>query len=113
MRKTIVGMVILGFLITGCSSSEKDTRTLNDFFKAFEAKGSLNSGEAQYQHVNAIDGIVFNLDGNIVSIYEFKSEKDLKAAKDTKEEMKDWPSSGVFLLETDLDKAVDIFNSVK
>jgi len=118
--KRLIGLGVLLAIVlvfSGCSTSEqpKNSLTLDTFIKAYTDAGvKVDPNEKQmYQMAGAEDGVIFYMDNMPVKIYKYKSEKDLKDAVKKDEMLKDWPSNGNFLLETNSEKAKEIFGKVK
>ncbi|KYG88988.1 hypothetical protein A0U40_13245 [[Bacillus] sp. KCTC 13219] len=113
MKKIILLFLTVLFL-TACGGNESSL-TMNDFKEAFEKEGIPVDLEEKpmYQMINAKDGVIFHNDVKVVKIYQFHSSEDIKEAKKTYDFMEDWPENGLFVLETNDEKSVEIFNSVK
>jgi methionyl-tRNA formyltransferase len=88
---------------------------LDSFIKAYTDAGvTVDRKEKQmYQMVQAVDGVIFYMENQPVKIYEYKTEKDLENAVKKDERLKSWLSNGRFLLETNHEKAKEIFKNVK
>jgi len=112
MKKILLVCVLL-LVAVGCSSG--DTRSLDTFIKAYQDAGVEVDPEEKpiFTMVGAINGVIFYQDGSKVAIYEYESEKELEKAKASNNLIKTWKSNGKFLLETDNEKAAEIFDSVK
>lgn len=111
-------LVITIFLVfTGCSSSgeKASDHSLSDFISAFTEKGvEVDPNEKPMsQAIGAVDGVIFYWDQKPVKIYEYESEKALKDARSKYQPIKDFPSSGRFVIETKHDAAIEVFNSIK
>lgn len=122
-------LVCLLLVFSGCSSSnEADDLTMDKFIEAFNNSGEeISSGatsdakdvvdkeeKPQYKMIGAVDGVIFYLGTSPVKIYEYKSSKDIKIAKDKFSPlMDDFPIKGRYVLESSNEKAREIFNSVK
>ncbi|WP_438491018.1 hypothetical protein [Paenibacillus sp. IHBB 3054] len=131
MKKFWSGLFIvcLVLVFAGCSSSkEEDNLTMDKFIEAFNNSGEdISSGTSSddkkivdeenkpiVEMIEANDGVIFYLEGNPVKIYEYESIDKLKKAK----KKYSLPAEGDiirerFLLETNSEKAKEIFNSVK
>jgi len=66
-----------------------------------------------YQMVGASDGVMFEIEGSVVKIYEFKSEEDYQEQKEKYDLIKDMPVKGRFVLDTNNSKAIEIFNKIE
>jgi 3D (Asp-Asp-Asp) domain-containing protein len=128
MKRILFCILLLASLVglSACSSGsdKSDERTLDTFITSFSDSGEKittdgtkegidKSEKPQSEVIAAKDGVIFYLGNSPVKIYEYESEKDLKKARDNFPLTKDWPSNGKFLLESNNDKAKDIFNNVK
>ncbi|MEK3867685.1 hypothetical protein MHH60_29905 [Paenibacillus sp. FSL H7-0716] len=131
MKKVWSGLFIvcLVLVFAGCSSSkEDDNLTMDKFIEAFNNSGEdinhdVDSGvekgikkekKPKYEMIDAKDGVIFNIANNTVKIYEYESNsKAKKAVEKYASIMGDWPVKGNFVLETNNQKAKEIFNSVK
>lgn len=120
MKKSVGLILTLLFAfvaIVGCSSTSKesDNLTLESFIKAYQDAGIEVDPEEKpvYNMINAKDGVIFRIDRDKVAIYEYASAKDLDKNKKDNDLIKDWPSRGQFLLESDNGTAKEIFESVK
>jgi len=105
---------VLG-MITACSTSKGGNVTLADAISAFENEGiEVNPEEKPFfQMINASDGVIFYIDGKVVKIYEFASEKDYKKGLESVPAIKDWPKIGNVVLETSNERAVEIFSALE
>lgn len=116
MKKVLI-LFLFAVALVGCSSSEepKNTLTMDSFIKAFTDAGvAVDPKEKQmYQLVQAVDGVIFYMENHPVKIYEYKTEKDLKNAVKDVDMLTSWPVNGRFLLETNFEKAKEIFKNVK
>ncbi|MBB6632758.1 membrane lipoprotein lipid attachment site-containing protein [Cohnella thailandensis] len=116
MKKFIVLSLLAILVLAGCSSkSEESIIALDDYIKAYSDQGIPVDPEEKpmYEMAQAINGVIFYIDNSPVKIYEYESNKDRKNAVSNDPTMKDWPSSGRFILETNSQKAKEIFESVK
>lgn len=131
MKKFWSGLFIVCLLLvfSGCSSSnEADDLTMDKFIEAFNNSGEdISSGDSSnqkdtvdveqkplYEMIEAYNGVIFYLGNSPVKIYEYETLDKLKKAK----EKYSLPAEGDiirgrFLLETNNDKAKEIFNSVE
>lgn len=66
-----------------------------------------------FDMIGAVDGVIFYIENQKVAIYEYESAKKLEEVTKDNALIKDWNSNGKFLLETDNQKAIEIFNSVE
>lgn len=112
-------VMLLLVAVVGCGSAEAETEnkdlTLDNIIKAYQDAGVEVDPEEKpaLQMINAKDGVIFYIDKQKVAIYEYASKKDLDTAVSTFEPMKDWPSKGLFVLESKNSKAAEIFEGVK
>ncbi|MBB6670282.1 hypothetical protein [Cohnella nanjingensis] len=120
MKRSLVFIMLVAFSVVlfGCSSSknEKSDVTLDRVIQAYVDQGiTVDSNEKpMFQLIGAKDGVIFDIDGQKVAIYEYDSAKSLKKARaDAKIIKDDWPVNGKFLLESSNSKAKEIFNGVK
>ena len=88
---------------------------MDDFIKAYTDSGvNVDPSKKQlYQMIGAEDGVYFYMDNEPVKVYKYKSEKELKDAVKSNPILKDWPTNANFVLETNNEKAKEIFKSVK
>ncbi|MBY9078309.1 hypothetical protein KIH86_17635 [Paenibacillus sp. HN-1] len=131
MKKFIMCLIAVSMLaIAGCSSSgnEASDLTMDKIIQAFNNSGEdvytgipsekkegvdINK-KPQYAAIKAKDGIMFNLGLSSVKIYEYKSSDDLKKAMDKYGDIFEGDSiKGRFLLETNNERAKEIFKSIK
>lgn len=108
-------MVIAMTMLVACGGGKKDSRTMSDIIKAYEDSGIEVDKENKplFLLIDAVDGVMIELEDGKVKIYEYKSEKELEQAqKDYEEMMKDWPANGKFLLESYSEKGTEIFNGI-
>ena len=121
--KKILYLLSIGLMIMllGCGStaatktSTSKTLKMADFIQAYTDAGvKVDTNEKQeFSVISATDGVIFYMNSNPVKIYEYASKKELDKAEKDFDLMKDWPVSGLFVLETNEDKAKEIFKSVK
>lgn len=116
MKKFLFIFLSMALMVgsVGCSSG-KSNATLDTFIKAYTDAGiEVNAKEKPiFTMIGAQNGVVFKVEDKKTAVYEYKSEKELKKAKTDNSLVKDWPSNGRFLLESDSKKAIEIFNGVK
>lgn len=120
MKKFIYLLLCLTIALTvaGCGSTSTSTgKTLKmaDFTQAYTDAGvKVDTNEKQaFSMVYAKDGVIFYMDNDPVKIYEYSSTKELDKAKKDFVFVNDWLVNGLFALETDNDKAKEIFKNVK
>lgn len=118
MKKNVILAVVLlvvSVSLLGCSGGKKDSRTLDDFIKAYTDQDIAVDKEERplFSMIGASDGVIFKMDDKVVKIYSYKSVKDLEKAEKDFEIIKDWPTNGRFLLETSSEEATNIFNDIK
>lgn len=131
MKKLWSGLFIvcLVLVFAGCSSSkEDDNLTMDKFIEAFNNSGEdISSGDSSneknsvdkdqkplYEMIGAFNGVIFYLGNSPVKIYEYESLDKLKKGKQKYSLPADGDIiRGKFLLETNSEKAKEIFNSVK
>lgn len=108
-------LLLLLVAVVGCGSAENKDLTMEKFIKAYQDIGIEVDPEKKpvYNMINAKDGVIFTIDRDKVAIYEYGSEKELDKNKKENDLIKDWPTNGQFLLETDNSQANEIFKSVK
>lgn len=114
--KKIIYLLIIALMITlvGCASASKDL-TMADYTQAYTAAGVTVDPDTkqEFETVYAKDGVIFYMDEKPVKIYEFDSKNELDQAKKEFKFVADWTVKGLFALETNYDKAKEIFNNVK
>lgn len=116
LKKTLFILLVIAFVLGACSSSDGGSNaTLDDYINAFIENGvEVDKNEKPvFGVIGAIDGVIFYLENSKVAIYEYETEKTLNAAKSEFDLMKNWPSSGKYLLETKNESAMNIFKSVE
>ncbi|WP_438497171.1 hypothetical protein [Paenibacillus sp. IHBB 3054] len=131
MKKFWSGLFIVCLMLVfaSCSSSkEADNLSMDKFIEAFNNSGEdinhdVDSGvekgvdkekKPMYEMIDAKDGVIFNIGNKTVKIYEYESNAKAKKAVEKYDSiMEDWPVKGNFVLETNNEKAEEIFNSVK
>ncbi|REK71502.1 hypothetical protein [Paenibacillus paeoniae] len=118
MKKVIMCMLLLAMVVvSACSNggdSKKDERTLQDFISVYvEAGVEVDPNEKPFfEMIKAKDGVIFNMDGSPVKIYEYESTDKLNDS--LKESgFSEWPTNGRFALETNNDAAADVFKNVQ
>jgi uncharacterized lipoprotein YehR (DUF1307 family) len=109
-----VVLLVVSVSLLGCGG-KKDSRTLDDFIKAYTDQDVAVDKEEKpiFSMIGAADGVIFKMDDNVVKIYEYASVKELEKAEKDFEIIKDWPTNGRFLLETNSDEATKIFTDMK
>lgn len=115
IKRFILSVLMLTAIasLVGCGG-KSSTVTMDDYVSVFKEKGIEvdKENEPFYSMIGASNGITFTYKDKAV-IYEYGSEKDLEKAKKDNEFAKDWVSNGRFLLETNNEDIIEIFNSVK
>lgn len=115
MFKKIFSVILVVSLIcfAGCGDKNSDL-TIDDFISVFSENGIPvdEDNKPFYNLIGASDGITFEHENKVV-IYVYDSVKSLNKAKEDYAFTKAWPSNGRFLLETENQDVIDIFNSVK
>lgn len=114
MKRILILLMLSVLTLTACGSSQKDERTIQDFISVYTAEGIEVDAEEKplFQLVTAGDGVIFHIEGDKVAIYEYEDAKALEKAKSEFDMMKEWPVNGKFILESDNEKAIEIFNGV-
>lgn len=117
MRKKSLCICIFAavlILLTSCSGTAKDNRTIDTFKTAFEDGGIVieNEDVPYYQMIGAKDGWLFYDEGHVVKIYEFEDEAALKESMEAYSF--NFETNGKFALETSgSEAAIEIFNGVE
>jgi hypothetical protein len=118
MKRALVFIILIVVMSVsaGCSSSqEQSSLKLADILQKFKDGGLPTEGVEQPvpESVGAIDGFIFYDNNYPVKVYEYKSAKALKDAKDIFPKSVGYPRKGRFLLVSSHDKAIEIFNSIQ
>ncbi|QIB68618.1 DUF4352 domain-containing protein [Aminipila butyrica] len=118
----LVSVLIMVFTLISCAQGEDagskqkkqaDSRTLAEMVSVFQEKGI--DGEVEeplFQLVGAKAGAIFYMENSVVKIYEFESEKDYQKQKAEYTILEDMPVNGKFALETNSEKAEELFSSI-
>lgn len=110
MKKLLLGVSLLmtAFGLSGCIQYESNL-TLQDFADAYiEAGYDVDMDEKPlFSLIDATDAVIFYMDLDVVTIYEFRSSTSLKESSFEFIAVNDR-----FGLESGGDTAIDIFNSV-
>ncbi|MDP4152300.1 MAG: hypothetical protein Q8865_02505 [Bacillota bacterium] len=106
--------LLLCISFASCSSNN-DKRTMDDFIKAYQDAGITvdKSEKPFFSMIGAIDGVIFDINGSTVKIYQYKDIATYEKSKKDYNMISSWPVNGVFVLESTNAKATEIFNSVK
>lgn len=114
MKKIMMLLLSAALLLVACGGSKKDERSIDDFANAFIEQGVEVDMEEKpfFQMIGAMDGVIFYMDKDKVAIYQYDDEKTLEKAQKENELIKDWPVNGRFLLESNNEKALEIFSGV-
>lgn len=116
MFKNIIYFVSLCLLLVGCAETEGSSNvTMDSYVKAFENESiEVDQNEKPaFSMIGAKDGIIFYNDLNVVKIYEFRSQKEIKTAEEAIPAIEEWERNGLFLLETNDEQAKTIFKNTK
>ena len=111
MKKIVLLCLLLGLF--GCSSL--DSPDLDDYIEKFTSEGiEIDKDEKpMFQLIAAEDGVMFYIDNEVVKIYQYASNKELKEGEERLPDMKKWKRNGLVVIETSNSKALEIFDSVK
>lgn len=117
MKKTSIVLLVillLAVLLTLTACSNKKEYSIQDAIQKFKDAGYEVKLEDKpyYSMIGAEDGEMFYLDGAVVKLYKFKDEKAYKKGIETFSQLKDCPKKGLVVLDTNSDKAKEIFNSL-
>ena len=89
---------------------------IDDVINIFKENGievNLEETKPYYQMVGAKDGVMFYLDNSPVKLYEYSSEKSYKEALEQYGIIENMPKKGLVILDTNSNKAIEVFNSIK
>jgi len=97
------------------TKERSSSMTMDDVLNTFRDNGITVElkDKPLYQMVGASDGVMFEIEGSVVKIYEFKSEEDYQEQKEKYDLIKDMPVKGRFVLDTNNSKAIEIFNKIE
>lgn len=97
------------------NSTNEDKRTMEEFVKAYQDNGcNIDLNEKPFfTMIGASDGIIFYLDNSPVKIYKYNSESSYNEAKKNNGLLENWERNGLFVLETNSEKAKEIFKTIK
>jgi len=97
------------------TKERSSSMTMDDVLNTFRDNGITVElkDKLLYQMVGASDGVMFEIEGSVVKIYEFKSEEDYQEQKEKYDLIKDMPVKGRFVLDTNNSKAIEIFNKIE
>lgn len=97
------------------AAAETDRRNLETFKQAFIDAGFSIERESEpiFSMIGASDGTMFYINDQVVKIYQYESEDDLKSSQEEYSDIvSDFLANGCFLLETSSEDAIKVFNSV-
>lgn len=110
------GKDIVGDIKNGGNSSKdnSDPRTMEEFVQKFKDNGyEVNLDEKPlYMMIGASDGVIFYIDNKVVKIYKYSSEESYNEAKNTYSMLENWEKNGLFIIETNSEKAKEIFKEI-
>lgn len=111
-------LVLLGMLLLlgACSSGANEAKyTLDEIIQAYVDNGIEVDKDKKpyYQMILAEDGVIFYMDQWPVKIYEYESVKALNEAKKKNDAMEDMMFKSNIVLETKVEKAIEIFESIE
>lgn len=119
MKKTSIVLLVILLLavlltLTACGNKKENSIHIQDAIQKFKDAGYEVKLEDKpyYSMIGAEDGEMFYLDGAVVKLYEFKDENAYKKGTETFSQLKDFPKKGLVVLDTNSDKAKEIFNSL-
>ena len=88
--------------------------TLENAIEHFKAEGiEVDEEKPAYETISARNGAIFYIDDEPVKIYEFENEERFETAGETLAELRDMPRKGMLVLETENERAIEIFNKLR
>lgn len=91
-----------------------DVRTMEEFVQKFKDNGcdiDLNK-KPLFAMIDAIDGVIFDIDNDVVKIYKYSNEENYNNAKNIYSFMETFEKNGLFVLETNNERAKQIFREI-
>lgn len=120
----LIGIVILIIILivvfinissNNTTTSNNSTKiTIDDVISKFQEQGIevILESKPFYTMVGAKDGEMFRIDNSIVKLYEYESEKDYREALEDYSILEKMPHKGLVVIDTNSEKALEIFNSL-
>jgi len=139
MKKLVIGMAViigLALMLSGCGGTNEtggnkddgavtpqtDTTTetasaisLESFVKAFEDAGYevTDKDIPAFQMIQAVDGVIFYIDGSPVKIYQYADEDAYKKAVEGFPMLEDMTKNGLFVAESSSQELLEFFSTIK
>ena len=122
--------IIMCLCLTGCNKNDSNSETkssstpaqvkekdltIEDVLSEFKKQGITVDLESKpyYELIEATNGEMFYLNNEVVKLYEYESREDYNNAVEKYITLKDMPHKGLVVLDTNSQKALDIFQSLK
>jgi hypothetical protein len=118
MKKVLILAVLSATLLGACSKSEvtqtEKIDTMKDVIQLYSDKGyEVDPSEKPfYTMIGAEDGVIFYIDNEPVKIYKYYSDKKMDQAKKEIVFLSETVNKGLFALETNNEKAKEIFKQM-
>jgi len=118
MKKFSAIIAAVLFLLVGCENKTRPSDfgfTLSTAMRAFyDAGADINEDQRPlYELVNARDGAIFYLDNDLVRIYEFEDEKAYEKGVEDLTILGTFPKRELLVIETQSEKAIEIFQTAE